>query len=293
MVRKISGDPSVIRAPLRSPRAPSAPPPPARVIPRLAPQGENAWMAEIMFEAGFDPRNQASVSPSTLESGQMPGAKGFSRAELLSASTGDEAVAPGELPRNAAQYRALLSRLFDHKAEAAALAMREEPVLRSMREVWTPGRPEVNRHVATEFMRYFLPKVGEAYGFKPCPVEFDDTLSGGYNGLYDLRQDRVYLPQKVLAGTFADFVDVLVHEQMHCMQERLIGRVHLAKQGVPLTPDERAIATYWRNEQPKYRSAMANGSDMSPETRKRYREIGQEYHSIQTGSFFSAALTKG
>lgn len=244
-------------------------------------------MAELLFEAGFDPRYQTShPGPSEEPAAKGPG---FTRGQLLAAS----AEAPeGELPRSVAQYRALLSRLFDDKADVASEDMGEEPVLQSMRAVWTPGRPEVNRKVASEFMRYFLPKLGEAYGFKPCPVSFDDGLSGGYNGLYDIRNDRIYLPQRALNGTFAEFIDVVVHEEMHCLQERLIGRLHLIKNGVPLTPDERAIATYWRNEQPKYRSAMANGSDMSPETRKRYREIGQEYHSISTGAFISDRLTR-
>lgn len=290
MVRRISTDPSVVRSPVRAPlRAPiTAPTPPPRPLQPPTPKGEAAWMAEMLFEAGFDPRYQAS-HPGPSEPGAATKGPGFTRGELLAAS----AEAPvGEIPRSVAQYRALLGRMFDDKAELASDDMLQEPVLQSMREVWTPGRPEVNRKVATEFMRYFLPKLGEAYGFKPCPVEFDDTLSGGYNGLYDIRHDRVYLPQRALNGTFAEFIDVLVHEEMHCMQERLIGRLHLNKNGVPLTPDERAIATYWRNEQPKYRSAMANGSEMSPETRKRYREIGQEYHSIATGEFVSTRLTR-
>ncbi|HEY9855389.1 MAG TPA: hypothetical protein V6D05_06600 [Stenomitos sp.] len=293
MVRRITSDPSVFRSPARSPvRAPVTTPTPAPtprpILPPPPAKGESAWMAEMMFEAGFDPRYQ-NAHPGPSEGPATSQGPGFTRGELLAAS----AEAPvGEIPRSVSQYRALLSRMFDDKAELASDDMLQEPVLKSMRDVWMPGRPEVNRKVALEFMRYFLPKLGESYGFKPCPVEFDDTLSGGYNGLYDLRQDRIYLPQRALNGTFAEFIDVLVHEEMHCMQERLIGRLHLNKNGVPLTPDERAIATYWRNEQPKYRSAMANGSDMSPETRKRYREIGQEYHSITTGEYVSTRLTR-
>lgn len=292
MVRRISSEPAIVRSPMRAPQGPAPVQAPAvkpvPVAPPRPAQGEKAWMAEILFEAQFDPRFQnAHPGPSDSPGEGPSGAGGFTRSALLEAS---ETAPAGELPRSVGQYRTLLSRLFDDKAQDATDAMRDEPVLASMREVWTPGRPEVNRRVAGEFMRYFLPKLGEAYGFKPCPVQFDDTLSGGYNGLYDLKHDRIYLPEKTLSGTFADFVDVLAHEQMHCMQERLIGRLHLSKNGEPLTPDERAIATYWRNEQPKYRSAMANGSQMSPETRKRYREIGQEYHSIQTGAYMSARL---
>ena len=38
---------------------------------------------------------------------------------------------------------------------------------------------------------------------------------------------------------------------------------------------------------------MANGSEMSPETRRRYREIGQEIHAISTGAYVSERLAGG
>lgn len=295
MVRRIGADPAIIKGPLRPPSSPPVTPAPSAAPSRVTPvplappsrpQGESAWMAEILFENQFDPR-QGGVHPGPSDEAMETNRQTFSRAELQGAAA---AAVAGEPLRSVEQYRALLAQLFDHKAQVAAEGMLEEPVLRSMREVWTPGRPEVNHHVALAFMRYFLPKLGEAYDFKPCPVDFNDTLSGGFGGLYDLKQDRVYLPLRVLNGTFVDFIAVLVHEQMHCMQERVIGRLNLSRNGQPLSPEERAIAVYWRNEQPKYRSAMANGSEMSPETRKRYRQIGQEYHSIQTGEYISHAL---
>ena len=294
MVRRIGTDPSMINGPVRrspSPAVTHAPVLPPRAAPRLIPpstQGESTWMAELMFEQQFDP-SHSDAHPGPQEESASSQSTLFTRSQLLGASGTAEA---GEPIRSVEQYRAMVAQIFDHKAHQAIAQMREEPVLNSMREVWTPGRPEVNHRVALEFMRYFMPKLGEAYDFKPCPVEFNDTLSGGYGGLYDLKQDRIYLPTRVLSGTFKDFIDVLTHEQMHCLQERLIGRLNLARNGQPLSLEERAIAVYWRNEQPKYRSAMANGSQMSPETRKRYRQIGQEYHSIQTGEQVSQALSR-
>lgn len=307
-MRHISGEPRIFQAPLRAP-GPVTPVPrvtpgpqeqvaPATPAPPRAPQaptpgktGEAAWMAEIMFEAAFDPRTvhgHGAEPQGHEERGAGPGA--FTRSELQGAFTGPPL---GQIPRNVEEYRALLARHFDPMCEQACDDMEGEPVLGSMRQVWTPGQPDVNLHVAQEFMRYFLPKLGEAYDYRPCPVEFNDTLSGGYQGLYDLKQDRVYLPTKILAGTFPDFVDVLTHEQMHCMQERLIGRQTVSRKGQALEPEQRALAAYWRNEQPKYRSAMANGSEMSPETRTRYRAIGQEYHAIQTGSYMGQRLGHG
>jgi hypothetical protein len=38
---------------------------------------------------------------------------------------------------------------------------------------------------------------------------------------------------------------------------------------------------------------MAAGSQMSPETKRRYRLIGQEYHAWTTGHFVGSKLTGG
>lgn len=278
MVRKISSDhpklrsPQVIRAPL--------PLEPVRLPRHTAPR-EGSWMAELLFETTFGqphPQEPETLPPS---SGAVP----FSRAELTSGQ------ATVQLPRSPEEYRGRLHSLFDPARDEALRLILKEPILASSRAVWTPGRPELNRRVAYEFMRYFMPVLQEAYGFKPAPVEFNDQFSAGFDGMYDHKNYRVYLPSKLLSGTFERFVDVLVHEQMHCLQEGLIGRLFLNK-GKPLEPEQRAIATYWRNEQPKYRSAMANGAQMSPQTRKRYNEIGQEYHSVSTGEYLSSHMTR-
>ena len=251
--------------------------------------GEAAWMAELMFEAGFDPNLRAGMSETLSAPADPTG--GFTRAQLLGGPAGAAPLAEGQLIRSPEQYRETLSYLFDPKRDAAVTTMEREAILRATREVWDPRKPETNRRIAYEFMRYFMPALGEAYGFKPAPVEFNTAMAAGFNGLYDHKAYKVYLPETLLRGSFATFVDILVHEQMHCLQEGMIGRLYLNK-GQPLSHEERAVATYWMNERPKYRSAMANGSQMSPETRKRYNAIGQEYHSITTGRHVSERFSK-
>ncbi len=274
--------------------APVSPVPPAPVAPQRRPlTGEAAWMAEIMFEAGFDPSYRAGQSESLTPHADPSG--GFTRSQLQGGPNGAEptgaVLAEGQLIRTPEQFRATLSRLFDPKRDAAIADMEREAILRASREVWDPRKPETNRRIAYEFMRYFVPALGEAYGFKPAPVEFNTAMAAGFNGLYDHKAYKVYLPEGLLQGSFATFVEILVHEQMHCLQEGMIGRLYLNK-GQPLLHEERAVATYWMNERPKYRSAMANGSQMSPETRKRYNAIGQEYHSITTGKHISERFSK-
>lgn len=249
-------------------------------------------MAELMFEAGFDPGLRHPHSE-TLGTHADPSG-GFTRAQLLGEAAGPAVASPvpeGQLIRTPEQFRQTLSYLFDPKRDQAIADMEREAILRASREVWDPRKPEINRRIAYEFMRYFMPALGEAYGFKPAPVEFNTAMTAGFGGLYDHKAYKVYLPESLLQGTFATFVEILVHEQMHCLQEGMIGRLYLNK-GQPLTHAERAIATYWMNERPKYRSAMANGSQMSPETRKRYNQIGQEYHSITTGKYVAERFSK-
>jgi hypothetical protein len=277
-----------------APMAPVNPAPTAPVAPPRRPlTGEAAWMAEIMFEAGFDPTLRAGQSETLTPHADPSG--GFTRSQLLGGPTGSAPagapLAEGQLIRTPEQFRATLSYLFDPKRDAAIADMEREAILRASREVWDPRKPETNRRIATEFMRYFVPALGEAYDFKPAPVEFNTAMAAGFNGLYDHKAYKVYLPEGLLQGSFATFVEILVHEQMHCLQEGMIGRLYLNK-GQPLVHEERAIATYWMNERPKYRSAMANGSQMSPETRKRYNAIGQEYHSITTGKHISERFSR-
>jgi len=240
-----------------------------------------------MFEAGFVPSQHGGGSESLATQADPSG--GFTRAQLLGALSSP--VAEGQLIRSPEQFRQTLAFLFDPKRDAAIATMEREAVLRATREVWDPKKPETNRRIATEFMRYFVPALGEAYGFQPAPVTFNTAMTAGFNGLYDPKAFKVYLPEALLAGSFATFVEILVHEQMHCLQEGLIGRLYLNK-GRPLIHEERAVATYWMNERPKYRSAMANGSEMSRETRKRYNAIGQEYHSIATGKHISERFAR-
>lgn len=289
-----AGTPRIGPPPIVAP-APLAPAPltPGPLVPPRRPlTGEAAWMAEIMFEAGFDPRMRTGAAAD-----QGPGLEpsgGFTRAQLTGEAgspMGAGPVAEGQLIRSPEQFRQTLSYLFDPKRDAAIAVMEREAILRASREVWDPKKPETNRRIATEFMRYFVPALGEAYGFQPAPVAFDTAMTAGYNGLYDHKAFKVYLPESLLRGSFAAFVEILVHEQMHCLQEGMIGRLYLNK-GQPLIHEERAVATYWLNERPKYRSAMANGSDMSPETRRRYNAIGQEYHSITTGKHIAERFAR-
>lgn len=310
MVRKVTSQtpglpsPSSIRgratriaptvAPPPGPMGPGlvAPAPVGPVLPRRELKGEAAWMAELMFEAGFDPARLTGAEGGS-EGATADPTGGFTRAQLLGASGGVMAspVAEGQLIRSPEQFRQTLGYLFDPRRDQAIETMEREAILKAVREVWDPRKPDTNRRIAYEFMRYFVPALGEAYGFRPAPVEFNSRLCAGFSGMYDHKAFKVYLPEELLRGTFKAFVEILVHEQMHCLQEGMIGRLYLNK-GEPLKHEERAIATYWMNERPKYRSAMANGSDMSPETKKRYNEIGQEYHAITTGKHVSERFAR-
>lgn len=250
-----------------------------------------SWMSQLVFEAGFDPRLRTgpkAAQPAGVGYAWTSQGAVYSRDALQS---GHQTEPPLQAPRTPQGYQDLLTRLFDKKAEQAANAMLREPVLKSMRYVWTVGDPVVNRRVAEQFLQYFLPPLGKSYRYNPCPVLFNDQGVGGFAGLYHVYADRALLNTSLLKGSFAEFIAVVVHEQMHCLQWRLMGQLQLRRSGASLSSDERAVANYWLNEEAKYRSALANGSEMSEETLHRYLLIGQEHHANKTGQYISRRLS--
>ena len=262
--------------------APVTPIGPEPAIMRPLP-ARQSWMQELLFEAGLtrgDVPVQGEVGlPAWSAPGSLP-----SREALLAATN-----EPGKVIASVEEYRALLHARFDAARDQAIERLHAEPVMVAARRVWQPGDVEGNRRVAESLVRYVGQALGDAYGFEPVPVIFDDQRSAGYRGLYDRRFDRIYLPGRAAKGALHGFLDVVTHEQIHAFQDRLMGRMWLLK-GEPLAAVDRMLATYWRNEEGRYRALMAGGSDMSPETRLKYQNLGQEYHAIHTGLAIASAL---
>ncbi len=282
MVRQI--DPSRGRLPMagtgKSARPDRVTPAGERLRPRAA---RRSWMQELLFEAGLT-RGEDPDGPASRPLEDPAFASGPSR-DMLMALTAE----PGRVIASVAEYRTLLHARFDPAVQMTIEHLSNEPVLAAAGKVWRTGSGAGNRRVAESLVRYLGEALGDAYGFEPVPVLFDDQRAAGFRGLYDRRFDRVYLPSRLAAGTLHDFIDVVTHEQMHAFQDRLMGRLQLLK-GEPLSGLDRMLATYWKNEEGKYRALMASGSDMSPETREKYRNIGQEYHAITTGLAIAGAL---
>jgi len=258
----------------------AVPPSGVRARPRPA---RRSWMQELLFEAGL----ARGEDPSATESGpgERAGRAPQASREALLALTSE----PGRIIASVEEYRSLLHARFDPAVHRAIELLASEPVMSAAVRVWRPGHGQDNRRIGESLVTYLGQALGEAYGFDPVPVVFDDQRAAGFRGLYDRRFDRVYLPNRLAAGSLHDFLDVVTHEQMHAFQDRLIGRLQLLK-GEPLPTLDRMLATYWKHEEGKYRALMASGSDMSAETREKYRNIGQEYHAIATGLAIAGAL---
>lgn len=195
------------------------------------------------------------------------------------------------LPRSFEEYRDLLARTYDPMKRDLALKILEQPALRMALSMWD-GRQLTNQHnknLANEIIRFVSLLMGKVYDFNPAGVIIRD-LPSGLLGQQDSQANRVYLSPVLLRGRAREFLDTIVHEQIHRLQAELMFRLNLSKKGKVLTPEERALAMYWKMEEPKYRSVTANGWELKGDAMKRYRELGQEYHAFETANWVAATV---
>ncbi|MEB3299750.1 MAG: hypothetical protein VKO21_09730 [Candidatus Sericytochromatia bacterium] len=246
---------------------------------REGPRKAPSWMAELFFEAAVVPA-AALPEVSVVE---RPAEPGFSRADLL----GPAASGP-EPPRTFAAYKALMESLFNPLRDQALKLMQREPVFATAREVWRKGQGQANANVVSALSPFVVKALEQAYGFAAPPVDYKPAA--GFLGQYDVRHHRILITPALFQASLKDFLDTLIHEEMHAFQADLILMLNVQRKGRVLTPPERALAQYWKNEEPKYRSALAAGSAMSPETKARYRMIGQEYHAWTTAHYLASRL---
>ena len=239
-----------------------------------------AWMAELLFEQAIVP----SGAPVELAGTAAPRDPGITRSDLL----GVAGHGP-EPPRSFAAYKALMEELFNPLRDKALALMQKEPVFRTAREVWKKGQGQANAAIVQTLSPWVVRALQEAYDFSAPPVSFQHAA--GFLGQYDMRHHRIIITPRLFDASLKDFLDTLIHEEMHAFQAELILMLSTQRKGRTLTPPERAIAQYWKNEEPKYRSTLAAGSAMSPETKARYRMIGQEHHAWTTAHFLSARIS--
>lgn len=236
------------------------------------------WMSELLFEqtlsGSITPGEE--IQPSRTD-------PGFSQAELVSGFTGLK------IPTSFEEYKALLAKTYDPKKRELAFIILEQPALRMALSLWDARHPQKNRNLAAELVRFVSTLMGKVYGFVPAAALFKD-LPPGLRGQQDSYANRIYLSPNLLRLSARDFLDTVIHEQIHRLQAELIGRLVLSKGGKPLTLDERALAMYWKAEEPKYRSILSAGWELKGDTMKRYQELGQEYHSFDTGTFVSGQV---
>lgn len=238
-------------------------------------------MAELLFEQSFgqDPSGQGAEDAPGAD--QRP-AGGFSRGQLLDGYIGEEP------PKTFAEYRALLSELFDRKRDQVVRLLAKEPVFSSAVAEWMPKHTTTNANIARELAPYVVRAMEKVYDYAAPPIEF--VAAAGFLGTYDIKAHKIQITPALFGQPLKEFVDTLVHEEIHALQAEMMLMLNTQMRGKVLSPPERAIARYWKNEEPKYRSALAAGSQMSPETRRRYRLIGQEYHAWTTGHYIATKV---
>ncbi|MBI6546806.1 MAG: hypothetical protein HY692_08425 [Cyanobacteria bacterium NC_groundwater_1444_Ag_S-0.65um_54_12] len=241
----------------------------------------HSWLTELLFEhevltAGQDAyrRPGGEITPATQQ---------YDRAELLGSYQSSEP------PRTFAAYRIILSQLFDAKRQRLFDLLAAEPVMRSATTEWSPRSSVTNANIARVLVPFVVKALEQSYEFNAPPVEF--APAAGFLGTYDSRHHKITLSPQLFGSSCKEFLDTLIHEEIHALQGELLALLNVQRRGRILTPVERAIAQYWKNEEPKYRSALAAGSQMSPDTKRRYLLIGQEFHAWTTGHFVASKLT--
>lgn len=239
-----------------------------------------SWMAELLFEqtvvAGRAPQF------GSLDVGSGGGATGPTRSQLLDGYVG------GEPPRDWTGYRELQAELFDAKRSLLVRLLSAEPVFAGAVREWTPKSTTANANISRLLVPYVVTAMEKVYEFGAPPIIF--SPAAGFLGTYDMRHHKITLTPLLFARPLKEFVDTLVHEEIHALQAEMMLMLNAQKKGRALIPAERAIAQYWKNEEPKYRSALAAGSQMSPQTRRRYMMIGQEFHAWTTGHYVASKV---
>lgn len=283
----IPDDPSGLQLPFRhlhpdTVKAPQPKPgPPAR---KRAGGPGRSWMAELLFEQSFAAEASASMAAESRKDDAAPGG-GFTRGQLLDGYIGEEP------PRTVIEYRALLAELFDRKRAKVVELLKKEPVFSSAITEWAPKRSTTNANIARELTPYVVKAMEQVYDFSAPPIEY--VPASGFLGTYDMKAHKIQITPVLFTQPLKEFVDTLVHEEIHALQAEMMLMLNTQMRGKTLSPPERAIARYWKNEEPKYRSALAAGSQMSPDTKRRYRLIGQEFHAWSTGHFIATKVLGG
>ena len=184
-----------------------------------------------------------------------------------------------------------LSELFDARRDRVVRQLQAQPVFKVARVEWNPRQTSTNANIARELVPYVVNAMQAAYEFSAPSIEF--SPAAGFLGTYDIKHHKITLTPQLFGKPLKEFLDTLVHEEIHAFQADVMLMLNVQRKGRVLSPAERAIAQYWKNEEPKYRSALAAGSSMSPETRRRYQMIGQEYHAWSTGHFVATKVLEG
>jgi hypothetical protein len=259
----------------------------SKAAPKAAPAarkrrpGAGSWMAELLFEqavvAGPDPAF-AEDAKALREDPAV-----ITRSQLVGTYIGQEP------PKTFAEYRALMTELFNEKREKLVKLLKKEPVFMSALAEWNPKTSTSNANISRELVPYVIKGMEHAYDFTAAPVEF--VPAAGFLGTYEMKHHKIQVTPALFAQPYKDFLDTLIHEEVHALQAEMMLMLNVQKRGKVLSPPERAIAQYWKNEEPKYRSALAAGSNMSPETKRRYQMIGQEYHAYTTAHYVSSKMT--
>lgn len=239
------------------------------------------WQAELVREHALPPRR--SRLPRALEAA-LQGPKGYSVSEGFT---------PEMVPADFEEYKALLHQVFEGPLQRLAVEALRQPAFKSAFAAWEPGNHRVNTNVFHEVYERLSTMMGRIYRFAPAPLGMDDVHldNHGSNAVYIVNWGRIAVSRRAFDQPVAGVFNSIVHEQIHCLQQMMMLRIDWPS-AHPLTLPERALAYYWRREEPRYARRMAEAFADMREGRGSgaYRRIPVEYHAFWTGDHIESVL---
>lgn len=235
------------------------------------------WQDELLAEytRGDPARARARGRHLGASAPMLP--KGF-RADLVRPNP--EGFEADKVPKNDAEYRQLLHRVFDPHKRELARQMMKVPVFQGAYDIWDHEGDAAKTHVMWELFDRINALMGPIYQFRPAAMGYMPNLRGAM-GMYVEEKRQVMLGASLLRMPVQETFATIIHEQIHKLQYEMMWR--LDHPGVKaLTLDERYLVYYWircelngRRER-AYHDLYVNGKVAL------YRALPIEYHAFDT-----------
>jgi hypothetical protein len=113
---------------------------------------------------------------------------------------------------------------YDAPTQHLLERLTDEPLFAYAARQWrhAPDARASNQQIVEAVYLRLSRLMGAIYGFEPAVLAYTPQMPVHWHQLFDWEQNRMYVVEQALGGTFADLMEALTHGQAHAMQRRLI-----------------------------------------------------------------------